>query len=101
MIKFKDRGEFFDTLRHFFKIGELVTRKLDLPDYSFDTIYYDDENTGYILEMSDGSYSYKILMPSKFWDMSISEIEKVLKDIPKDKFEMKYSFFDLKNIVSL
>ncbi len=101
MIKFEDRGEFFDTLRHFFKIGELITERLNLPDYSFDTIYYDDENTGYILEMSDGSYAYKILIPYQFWDMSISEIEKVIDKVPKNQFIMKYSFFDLKNIVSL
>ncbi len=101
MIKFENREEFFETLRHFFRIGELVTDRLELPDFSFNSIYYTDEYTGYILEMSDDGYFYKILIPYQFWDMSISDIEKVLDKIPKDKFKMKNNFLDLKNIVNL
>lgn len=98
-IKFKDRDVFFNTLRHFSKIGDQITEKLNLPDYSFDMVYYDDEYTGYILEMSDGSYMYKILIPWQFWDMTPGEVDDILDKIPSDKFNVKYSFFDLRAII--
>jgi hypothetical protein len=97
-IKFNDRDIFFNTLRHFSKVGDQITEKLNLPDYSFDMIYYDDDYTGYILEMSDGCYMYKILIPWQFWDMSPKEVDAILNKIPSDKFNVKYSFFDLREI---
>lgn len=99
MIKFKDREKFFDTLSHFYKVGDSITERLELPNYSFDTIYYDDDYTGYVIEMSDGCYTYKILLPWQFWDMTPKEVDAILDKIPKDKFNVKYSFFDLRQII--
>lgn len=98
IIKFEDREIFFNTLRHFSRISDLILEKLNL-DFYFDDLYYSDENLGYILETTDGRNICKILIPWQFWNSSLEEIENILDKIPKELYKVDINFFDLRELV--
>lgn len=98
IINFKDREIFFNTLRHFTRISDVITERLNI-DFYFDDVYYDDEKSGYILETTDGKSICKILIPWQFWDSSLEEIENILNKIPKELYKVEKRFFDLRELV--